>query len=111
MSVSVFREKKDIKFKIRLELNGGTSTVSEIIATCGSNYDLPTAIKPNYILENWYTDPSFTNKITKDDKVDYNIRTIYAKWTELTNYTSFEVTTTSSYKEFGFYSATKKSTS
>ena len=111
MKLVVFRDKTDIEFKIRLELNGGSSSVSEITTTCGSKYDFPIVTKTNYILENWYSDPSFTNKITKDDKVDYNIRTIYAKWIEMTNYTSFEVTTTSSYKEFGFYSATKKSTS
>lgn len=111
MKFTVQKEHHDIPFNVELELNGGVSDASEMTLVCGGTYEFPIVTKEGYILEDWYADPDFQHRIAKTDKADYNIKKLYAKWLEFTNCTTFEVTTTSSYKTFGFYAATKKSTS
>ena len=112
MKLAVFRDKKDIEFEVEFELNGGICQTKSILVVLGKTYkDLPMATKQDYVLDGWYEDPSFTRKVTNDSLVDFSVRKLYAKWVEMTNYTSFQITTTSSHKTAGFSSITKKSTS
>lgn len=112
MKLAVFKDKKDIEFEVEFELNGGTCETQSISVVLGKTYkDLPMATKQDYVLDGWYEDPSFTKKVSNDSLADFSVRKLYAKWAEMTNYTSFQITTTSSYKTVGFSSITKKSTS
>lgn len=90
MKLAVFRDKKDIEFEVEFELNGGICQTKSILVVLGKTYkDLPMATKQDYVLDGWYEDPSFTRKVTNDSLVDFSVRKLYAKWVEMTNYTSF----------------------
>ena len=115
MSFSVQRVKYDITVGVDFDVNGGSAvSYSSRKYTLGNTYGvLPTAIHgtEGYVLKGWYTSSVGGTKVTKDSSVDYRITKLYAQYIRLVNYTSFNVTATSSYKDFGFYSLTKKSDS
>lgn len=71
-----------IGFRIDLELNGGTCSVDHLDVKTGEKYVFPEATKTSYVVEGWYADSKFQNKVTENDIVDYNIKKIYAKWVE-----------------------------
>ena len=77
---------KPPEFSITYELNGGTNSVDNPLTyKKGDVVTLNNPTKDNYYFKGWYTDASFTNKITEIKDKSENI-TLYAKWVPVVTY-------------------------
>ena len=66
---------------IRFITNGGTSGTSLIKVTKGEKlWSLPTATKTDYVFAGWYSDDTYTTKITADNLDTNDDRVLFAKW-------------------------------
>ena len=66
---------------IRFITNGGTSGTSLIKVAKGEKlWSLPTATKEDYVFGGWYTDDTYTTKVTIDNLDTTDDRVLFAKW-------------------------------
>ena len=77
--------KKDKKFTLSFETNGGTA-IESVQLDKGAEYDLPSAEKTGYEFDGWYLNADFTGEKTTKITVNDNV-TVYAKWGKLYNIT------------------------
>ena len=77
-----------IVYTVWLELDGGQYPTDFVNVTLGEEdtTELPVPQKSGFRFEGWYSDPTFTVKVTK---FSYNVTRLYAKWVEL-QYTRLE---------------------
>ena len=70
-------------YTITYYLNGGTnpSGTKESYNAETADYTLPTPSKNGYTFAGWYTESSFSNKVTQIAKGSTGNKTFYAKWT------------------------------
>lgn len=86
-TVKLYAQWKKITYTITYELDGGVMTEENpaVYDAETETFQLKDPVKTGYVFLGWYTEPSFTNKITqitKGTKINY---TLYAKW-ELIRY-------------------------
>lgn len=69
-------------YQIAYELNGGTNSTKnpDSIAETEGSIVLEPATRTGYEFEGWYTDASFTNKVTVIENTITEDLTLYAKW-------------------------------
>ena len=88
---------------------GGNNIESIKLALGDTFSDLPTPTKSQHIFLGWFTSASGGTQITSETLVGLDISTLYAQWEKIqidpNNCTSYSVTTTSSYKNTGIYTA------
>ena len=78
-------------------------------ARLGKAYgEIPSPTRDSYAFDGWFYDSSFQSVVSQEDNADYGARTFYAKWMpiDFENGTHLEITTSSTHREFGIYSAT-----
>ena len=112
---SVLRKYSEITTTVTFDSCGGSS-VDNISFVAGKTYgELPIPSKSQHIFLGWYTQQTGGTKITSDSVVSVDITKLYAQWElvniDSSNCTSYEVITTSSYKNTGIYEASIKSSS
>lgn len=112
---SVIKKYSEIKTTIAFDSCGGSS-VEDIEYVVGKAYsELPIPSKTQHIFLGWFTQQTDGTKITSDSVVSIDITKLYAQWElvniDSSNCTSYEVITTSSYKNTGIYEASIKSSS
>ena len=73
--------KKDEKFTLSFETNGGTA-IASVQLDKGAEYELPTAERTGYEFEGWYLNAECTGEKTTKITVNENV-TVYAKWGKL----------------------------
>lgn len=73
--------KKDKKFTLSFETNGGTE-IASVQLDKGAEYDLPAAERTGYEFDGWYLNADFTGEKTTKVTVNENV-TVYAKWGKL----------------------------
>ena len=70
-------------YSIHYELDGGTcSNCKSTYKETDNDYTLPTPTKNTYVFKGWYTESSFTNKITNIPSGSTGNKTYYAKWSK-----------------------------
>ena len=73
--------KKDKKFTLSFETNGGAA-IASVQLDKGAEYDLPAAERTGYEFDGWYLNADFTGEKTTKVTVNENV-TVYAKWGKL----------------------------
>ena len=73
-----------LDYTITYNLNGGTnpSGIKNSYKVTDETYTLPTPTRTGYTFAGWYTESSFTNKVTSIPKGSTENKTFYAKWNE-----------------------------
>lgn len=87
---------------------GGNNIESIKLALGDTFKDLPIPTKSQHIFLSWFTSAQGGIQITSETLVSLDINTLYAQWEEVqiaSDCTSYSVTTTSSYKNTGIYTA------
>ena len=83
--VTVKVEEPVEQYTITYKLNGGTNpSGAKTTYTKNDTYTLPTPTKTGYTFDGWYTESTFTNKVTSIQKGTTGNKTFYAKWEENT---------------------------
>ena len=76
-----YLEQQSTKYRIDFDGNGGTSTQSYIVIDPGEQLgELPSASRPNYDFDDWWTDPENGEKISSTTTPTQST-TYYAHWT------------------------------
>jgi len=69
------------EYSITYKLNGGTNSENNPSSyTYGDEVTFSNPTKTGYTFLGWYTESTFTNKITKISSTTYGNKTLYAKW-------------------------------
>ena len=79
--ITVYARWKKKKYTITYELNGGENPEDAYTEfTIASEFELKNPTKDGFVFEGWYTDSSFSKKVTKISKGTSGNKTFYAKW-------------------------------
>ena len=103
----------ETKFSVTFNSNGGTPVAQKKYERNATYGNLPTPTQSGFTFGGWYTESTFTNKVTSSSIVDSN-KTLYAKWDALKytvtldahggtglNTTSFTIAKREKYKVIG----------
>ncbi len=72
----------ETKFSVTFNSNGGTPVAPKKYERNATYGNLPTPTQSGFTFGGWYTESTFTNKVTSSSIVDNN-KTLYAKWDAL----------------------------
>lgn len=72
----------ETKFSVTFNSNGGTPVAPKKYERNATYGNLPTPTQSGFTFGGWYTESTFTNKVTSSSIVDSN-KTLYAKWDAL----------------------------
>lgn len=72
----------ETKFSVTFNSNGGTPVAQKKYERNATYGNLPTPTQSGFTFGGWYTESTFTNKVTSSSIVDSN-KTLYAKWDAL----------------------------
>lgn len=80
-TVTLYAQWKAIEYKITYHLDNGTNNVKNLqIYTAAKGVTLAAPVKEGYTFKGWYTDNTFTKKITSIKKGSSADVEVYAKW-------------------------------
>ncbi len=80
------------EYLINYVLNGGANPSSAPTSySSGNSVTLPTPTRKGYSFQGWYTESTFTNRVTSISASSTGNKTFYAKWKEIVYYINYEV--------------------